>query len=219
MLSSSIREAGMELRGLIVGLGNPGPEYEKTRHNFGFMVVDALLAGWTEPDGPKPLSGRKDPFFLWRVADRDSQADWLFCKPLTWMNKSGEAVQRVSARYRIPPQRILVLHDELDLPLGRMKLKQGGGNAGHNGLRSTQQMLGVPDFSRLRLGIGKAPDRDGVSHVLGRFTAAEREALAKIIAAAAQGVRLFMRDGENAARQFCNGFSLGVCRGEEHILS
>ena len=199
----------MEIGGLIVGLGNPGAEYARTRHNFGFMVVDALLAGWTDFDAHALLSGRKDPFALWRAADRDSRADWLFCKPLTWMNRSGEAVRRVSARYRIEPRRMLVLHDELDLPLGRMKLKQGGGKAGHNGLGSLQQMLGVPDFYRLRLGIGKPPPgRDGISHVLGRFAPAEREALAGIIDAAARGVLLFLREGENAARQFCNGFSL-----------
>jgi PTH1 family peptidyl-tRNA hydrolase len=198
----------MELCGLIVGLGNPGAEYDNTRHNFGFMVVEALLAGWTGSDVPELLSRRKDPFFLWRVADRDSRADWLFCMPQTWMNRSGEAVQRAAARYRIAPQRILVLHDELDLPLGRMKLKPGGGNAGHNGLRSIQQMLGSPDFYRLRLGIGKPVGRDGASYVLGRFAAAEREPLAGTIAAAARGVLLFMREGEVAARQFCNGFSL-----------
>jgi PTH1 family peptidyl-tRNA hydrolase len=153
------------------------------------------------PDG-------KIPFFLWRVAERGNRADWLFCLPQTWMNRSGEAVQRAAARYRVAPQGILVLHDELDLPLGRMKLKLGGGNAGHNGLRSLQQMLGSPDFYRLRLGIGKPVDRDGASHVLGRFAAAEREPLARAIDAAARGVLLFMREGEVAARQFCNGFSL-----------
>jgi PTH1 family peptidyl-tRNA hydrolase len=198
----------MEVRGLIAGLGNPGPEYETTRHNFGFLVVDALLSGWPDPDGLRRLSGRKDPFLLWRAADRASRLDWLFCMPLTWMNRSGEAVQQVGAYYGISPQQMLVIHDELDLPLGRMKLKRGGGNAGHNGLRSLQQMLGTPDFCRLRLGIGNPPDRDGTSHVLGRFAPAERETLARTVAAATQGVLLFMREGENAARQFCNAFSL-----------
>lgn len=198
----------MDIRGLIVGLGNPGTEYEKTRHNFGFLVAEALLGAWTGPDAPKRLSGQKDPFSLWRVSDAASRADWLICTPLTYMNRSGEAVQRIAAYYHVEPLEILVIHDELDLPLGRMKLKKGGGNAGHNGLRSIQQSLGTPDFYRLRLGIGKPAGYDSASYVLGRFSASEQESLAKTIAAATEGTRLFMREGERAAQQFCNSFAL-----------
>lgn len=200
----------MELGGLIVGLGNPGREYEFTRHNFGFMAIEALIAS-RERQGPvNRLSGQRDPYELWRLTLPDAKGrrlDWLLATPLTFMNRSGEPVQRIAAYYQVEPESILVLHDELDLPLGRMKLKKGGGNAGHNGLRSLQQMLGTPEFYRLRLGIGKGRG-SGASWVLGRFAEEERDALRTTLAAAAEGIELFMRQGPKKAQQFCNGFSL-----------
>ena len=198
----------MNLRGLFVGLGNPGPEYERTRHNFGFMLIDALLREAESRGCVRALSGKKDPYALWRASFGGTTGEWLLCTPLTFMNRSGNAVQQTAAYYHIPPQDILVLHDELDLPLGRMKLKKGGGNAGHNGLHSIQQILGTPDFYRLRLGIGKPQGYDSASYVLARFRADEQDALAKTLDAAIRGVTLFAQDGERAAQQFCNGFSL-----------
>ena len=199
----------MDLRGLIVGLGNPGPEYERTRHNFGFMLADALLGEADKRGSVRLLSGKKDPFALWRVDfGKPAGREWLLTTPFTFMNRSGDAVQRIAAYYHLEAGDTLVLHDELDLPLGRMKFKKGGGNAGHNGLRSVQQMLGTPDFYRLRLGIGKPAGYDSASYVLSRFSQAEQEPLAKTLEAAAQGVLLFTREGERAAQQFCNGFSL-----------
>ena len=197
----------MNLRGLIAGLGNPGPEYERTRHNFGFMLADALLREAESKGCVRLLSGKKDPYALWRADFGGNAGEWLLTTPLTFMNRSGDAVQRIAAYYHIPPQDILVAHDELDLPLGRMKLKKGGGNAGHNGLKSIQQTLGTPDFYRLRLGIGKAHGYDSASYVLGRFSADEQEVLRKTLGAALWGVLLFAREGERAAQQFCNGFS------------
>jgi len=198
----------MNLRGLFVGLGNPGPEYERTRHNFGFMLIDALLREAAGKGSVRELSGKKDPYVLWRASFDGTAGEWLLCTPLTFMNRSGDAVQRIAAYYHIPAQDILVLHDELDLPLGRMKLKKGGGNAGHNGLHSIQQMLGMPDFYRLRLGIGKPQGYDSASYVLARFRADEQEALCKTLDAAVKSILLFARDGERAAQQLCNGFSL-----------
>ena len=197
----------MELKGLIAGLGNPGKEYAATRHNYGFMLVEALLEECARLGQVSALSGQKDPFRLWRCSLRGGiNAGWLVTTPLTFMNKSGEAVQRISAYYHIEPADILVLHDELDLPLGRMRLKTGGGHAGHNGIRSIQQMLGTPDFFRLRLGIGKPAGHDSVSYVLGRFAAEQQAVLAETIPAAVQGVLLFMKEGPRPAQQFCNGF-------------
>ena len=196
----------MALCGLIVGLGNPGAEYASTRHNFGFMAVETLLREMERCGTVRQLSGQKDPYGLWRIGF--GADEWLVMTPLTFMNRSGDPVQRVAAYYRLQPEQILVMHDELDLPLGRMKLKKGGGNAGHNGLKSLQQMLGTPDFYRLRLGIGRPKGYDGASYVLGRFSAEERDPLDKTLAAAVQGVTLFMREGERKAQQFCNGFSL-----------
>ena len=196
----------MELGGLIAGLGNPGKEYAATRHNYGFMLVEAFLEECLRLGSVNKLSGQKDPFHLWRCSLRGERMDWLVTTPLTFMNRSGEAVQRISAYYHIDPADILVLHDELDLPLGRMRLKTGGGHAGHNGIRSIQQMLGTPDFFRLRLGIGKPAGHDSVSYVLGRFAAEQQSVLAETIPAAVQGVLLFMKEGPRPAQQFCNGF-------------
>jgi len=198
----------MNLRGLITGLGNPGPEYERTRHNFGFMLIGALIREAESKGFVRLLSGKKDPCALWRASFGGNTGEWLLCTPFTFMNRSGDVVQRIAAYHHIQPQDILVLHDELDLPLGRMKLKKGGGNAGHNGLRSIQQMLGTPDFYRLRLGIGKPQGYDSASYVLGRFSADEQDSLVKTLDAAVRGVILFIRDGERTAQQFCNGFVL-----------
>ena len=197
----------MELSGLIAGLGNPGKEYASTRHNYGFMLVDALLEECARLGQVNKLSGQKDPFSLWRCSLRGKNGvDWLVTTPLTFMNRSGEAVQRISAYYHIAPNQILVLHDELDLPLGRMRMKIGGGHAGHNGIRSIQQMLGTPEFYRLRLGIGKPAGHDSASYVLSRFSAEQQPALTETIPAAVEGVLLFMKEGMRPAQQFCNGF-------------
>ncbi|MDL2290806.1 aminoacyl-tRNA hydrolase [Desulfovibrio sp. OttesenSCG-928-F20] len=199
----------MELGGLIVGLGNPGEQYRNTRHNLGFMVIEALLAHIREFAQTAGLSGRKDAWNLWRCPLLPGRRqEWLLAQPLTYMNNSGDAVQRVAAYYRIDIDDILVLHDELDLPLGRMKMKKGGGNAGHNGIRSIEQMLGSPDFYRLRLGVGKVPGLPGVSRVLGSFHPDEKQNLEKIIEAATHAVRLFADQGPVKAQQFCNGFRI-----------
>jgi PTH1 family peptidyl-tRNA hydrolase len=129
---------------LIVGLGNPGPEYEATRHNVGFWFVDRLasqLKASLVPQGK----------FFGRAARAGET--WLL-QPTTFMNRSGQAVAALANFYKIPPGEILVIHDDLDLPPGGIRLKQGGGNGGHNGLKDIQARLGTPDFWRLRLGIG-----------------------------------------------------------------
>ena len=198
----------MQLDGLIVGLGNPGKEYEATRHNFGFMVAEALLERCERLGSISKLSGQKDPFILWRCTIRQKeQTNWLVTMPLTFMNKSGEAVQRIADYYHVNAENIFVLHDELDIPLGRMKMKKGGGHAGHNGIRSIQQMLGTPEFHRLRLGIGKPAGFDTASYVLGRFNSEQKESLAATISAAVEGTLLFINEGLRPAQQFCNGFS------------
>lgn len=201
----------MKLGGLLVGLGNPGAEYANTRHNYGFLVIDALLRECEQPGLLSRLSGKNDPYALWKASIADAKgnrADWLLATPFTYMNRSGEAVQRIASYYRIAPEATLILHDELDLPFGRMRLKKGGGNAGHNGLKSIQQMLGTADFYRLRLGVGKPVGHDGASWVIGCFHEEEQKLLPETISAAVRGVFLYIREGERAARQFCNSFAL-----------
>ena len=137
----------MAVAGLIVGLGNPGKQYESTRHNMGFLFVDELLR---EAKNVSSMSGDKFRCELWKAALPGSPDQWLIAKPQTFMNLSGECVQPLAAWHRLLPENILVVHDELDIAPGRMKFKKGGGNAGHNGLKSITQRLGTPDFYRLR---------------------------------------------------------------------
>ena len=133
---------------LVAGLGNPGPEYERTRHNAGFWLLDSLA------DDLK-VSFTNERGFFGQVAKARYAGDTvLLVKPGTYMNRSGQAVGAVARFYKIPPEQILVVHDELDLPPGHAKLKQGGGHAGHNGLRDIQAALGTPAFWRARVGIG-----------------------------------------------------------------
>jgi PTH1 family peptidyl-tRNA hydrolase len=200
----------MDIGGLIVGLGNPGAEYSRTRHNLGFMVLERLLADREKSGGLHKLSGRKDLFALWKARFTDAggaDRDWLLSEPLTYMNASGEAVRAAAAYYRIVPEHILVVHDELDLPPGRMKMKKGGGSAGHKGVESITQCLGTPDFFRLRIGIGKAPCNT-LSFVLGRFSESEAQLMDKCIAAATESVLMLTREGAVRAQQFCNSFSV-----------
>ncbi|MDO6459561.1 aminoacyl-tRNA hydrolase [Granulosicoccaceae sp. 1_MG-2023] len=147
---------------LIAGLGNPGPQYEETRHNAGFWFLDELAAryqGVFRPD--KQFAGE-----VCKV--RVGQRTVTLLKPMTFMNRSGQSIASLAAYYRIPAERVLVVHDELDLPVGAVRIKQGGGHGGHNGLRDTIARLGK-DFWRVRLGIGHPGHKDDVvSYVLAR---------------------------------------------------
>ncbi len=155
---------------LIVGLGNPGTEYTDTRHNAGFRFLDSLL----QRTGGRLRDERKLKGRLGRVAIANSYV-WLLA-PVTYMNNSGEAVVKCAHYYRIAPQQILVVHDELDLPLGTVRLKQGGGDGGHNGVRDIATRLGSTDFVRLRIGIGHPGSGDEtVSHVLRKAPPTEQE--------------------------------------------
>lgn len=141
---------------LIVGLGNPGPEYQHTRHNAGFWLVDELAWQWK-------ASWRNEGKFFGTIARAETggQEVWLL-KPMTYMNLSGKAVSALARFYKIDRQEILVIHDELDLPPGTAKLKQGGGHGGHNGLKDITAQMGGNDFWRLRIGIGHPGDRNAV---------------------------------------------------------
>lgn len=141
---------------LIVGLGNPGPQYEATRHNAGFWWVDQVC----DELGARISQEAKFLGQAGRVKIGSSEA-WLL-KPATFMNRSGQSVAALANFYKIPPEAILVVHDELDLPPGTVKLKKGGGNGGHNGLKDISAHLGTQDYWRLRLGIGHPGDRNAV---------------------------------------------------------
>lgn len=160
---------------LIAGLGNPGPDYSETRHNAGFWFVDACARKWD-----CPLSGESRFFGEAGRVRQDGRDVWLL-KPSTFMNRSGQSVAALARFYKIQPQEILVVHDELDLQPGEIRLKQGGGNGGHNGLKDIEAQLGSKDFWRLRLGIGHPRSlgltQDVVDFVLHRPRQHEREAI------------------------------------------
>jgi PTH1 family peptidyl-tRNA hydrolase len=183
---------------LVVGLGNPGKEYARTRHNVGEECVQLLA----ERHGAPLKSGRDNALVGEARFGRGLDAPRVVLAfPLTYMNESGQAVAALVRRYRIEaPEQIIVVHDELDLPPGVMKLKAGGGLAGHNGLRSISQHLKTQDFLRVRIGVGKPPSKErGASHVLTRIPARQRDELDAKVAEAADAVESIVARGIDAA--------------------
>ena len=159
---------------LIVGLGNPGQEYERTRHNAGFWLVER----YAQANG---IVLRKDAKFKALVGRLDAHGAWLLL-PQSFMNLSGQPVQMLAGFFKIKPEEILVVHDELDFPPGVARLKQGGGIAGHNGLKDISQRLATHEYWRLRLGVGKPPPgREGADYVLERPPAEEKSAIDAVI--------------------------------------
>jgi peptidyl-tRNA hydrolase, PTH1 family len=196
-------------RWLIVGLGNPGVEYAGNRHNAGFLVAD-LLADRAS------LRFRSGKLRASVAEGRLAGLPVTISKPLTFMNNSGGPVAALRDYYRVPVSKIVVLHDELDLPFGTIRLKLGGGDNGHNGLRSVSAVLGTRDYYRLRFGIGRPPGRmDPAAFVLRDFTAAERKELPYLIDRSADAVEALLSSGLAAAQNAFhgNGPSAGTADG------
>lgn len=195
-----------EERWLIVGLGNPGAEYAGHRHNAGFLVADLLA----DRVGVRLRAGK----FRASVGDgRLAGRPVTIAKPMTFMNDSGGPVAALRDYYRLPVDRIVVLHDELDLPFGTIRLKKGGGDNGHNGLRSVTAALRTPDYHRLRFGIGRPPGRmDPAAYVLRDFAPPERKELPFLIDRSADAVEALLTDGLAAAQ---NAFHPGSPRGSD----
>lgn len=169
---------------LWIGLGNPEPAMARQRHNIGFMAVDRIA----ERHGFAPWRSR---FKGWTAEGSVGGEKVLALKPATYMNASGEAVQTAAGFYKLPPAAITAFHDELDLAPGRVRVKLGGGAAGHNGLRSMDRSLGTPDYWRVRLGIGHPGHKDRVTgHVLGDFAKADQAWLAALLDAVADAAGL-----------------------------
>jgi peptidyl-tRNA hydrolase, PTH1 family len=185
---------------LVVGLGNPGKEYARTRHNVGAETVDLLV----ERAGEKLKAGRDKAL----VADaRMCGRRVVLAFPTTYMNESGLAVGALMRRHKLDePGQLIVVHDELDLPPGVVRVKVGGGLAGNNGLRSITQHLKTQDYIRVRIGIGKPPSKErGADHVLSRLPKAERDLLDIAIVTAADAVEVVLADGPDAAMRQFNG--------------
>ncbi|GAA4052176.1 aminoacyl-tRNA hydrolase [Agromyces indicus] len=182
---------------LVVGLGNPGAQYAGNRHNVGQMVADELASriGAT-------FKSHKTPS---RVAEGflgPGRPKLVLAKPNSYMNTSGGPVSALLKFYSLPVDRLIVVHDELDIPFDTVRLKRGGGHGGHNGLRDIQKASGSPEFTRVRVGIGRPPGRmDAADYVLRDFAGAEREALPNLLADAADAVESIVTDGLVAAQQ------------------
>ncbi|RTZ98028.1 MAG: aminoacyl-tRNA hydrolase [Deltaproteobacteria bacterium] len=184
---------------LVVGLGNPGRKYRQTRHNTGFMVVDALAA-------------------MWRVAFSDRLTDIEFgrhslvgidvfiAKPLGYMNNSGPPVQQLVDRYHFKYEDLIIVYDDIDLAFGTLKIKEKGGSGGHNGIKSIMQTFGSGAFTRLRVGIGRPiPGVDVTGHVLRPFELSERDPLLRVIDRAAEAVHAILCEGTLSAMNRFNG--------------
>ena len=190
----------MAIAGAIVGLGNPGREYEHSRHNSGFDVLTNLLE-LAEKDGiVRSQNGSKFLAKLWQVEGDFLDGHWLLAEPQTYMNASGQSVQPLLAWHKLKPSDLIVIHDELDIPVGELRFKFGGGNAGHNGLKSICQQLGTNDFYRLRIGIGRpAHKTDVLNWVLGKPKDEEQEKLALAQKEALKILTAFTKQGLQAA--------------------
>lgn len=178
----------------VAGLGNPGPEYTGTRHNIGFMVIDELAAqlglAWEKSTRWDALTSK--------------QGDLVLAKPVSFMNRSGHPLVAIAQFYKIAPSEILVVLDDLALPLGRIRIRAGGGTGGHNGLDSVIMQFGTEDIPRLRIGIGAAPTAGSVDYVLGRFFEEERAQVNSAIDRSVQAIKCAVDNGVVAAMNTFN---------------
>jgi peptidyl-tRNA hydrolase, PTH1 family len=186
------RRASAPADWLIVGLGNPGSEYAGTRHNIGFEVANVLASRW---ELPKPKSKYRGLLTQGRTGPGGPRVAVLL--PQTYMNEAGQSVGPARGAFHLPLERVLVIHDEIDLPFGEIRSRTGGGLAGHNGLKSLRQSLGSPDFARVRIGVGRPPTTDPdrvAAYVLGRFREPRQEVERLIEDAADAAERIVLDD-------------------------
>lgn len=182
---------------IIVGLGNPGRQYAQTRHNFGFFVVDELAQRTNAPSSRKRMNAE--------VSETRYDGDRLvLVMPQTFMNASGVAVREIMRWYKVAPEDVLIIVDDLDLRYGQIRLRARGGAGGHNGLKSIFQEIGTQEIPRLRIGIGRS-GRHAVGHVLSKFTEEERETLPGLISEAADAAETWLREGTLEAMNLING--------------
>jgi PTH1 family peptidyl-tRNA hydrolase len=185
---------------LIVGLGNPGADYAKTRHNAGFLLVEKLAAQW------RCDWSKERKFQAWGARAERGGKTVILAEPQTFMNLSGESVGALVKFYQLPLERILVVVDDADLPLGEIRLRPSGGTGGHHGLESVMQHIGSREYARLRLGIGRKDEaRQITGHVLGKFSAAENELLEKVLERAAGQLECWLDAGIQKAMSQFNG--------------
>ncbi len=191
---------------LIVGLGNPGSKYEKTRHNIGFMAIDTLARVWQIP----LAENRK---FQGIVGEGTYSGNKIrLLKPLTFMNNSGQSIRAVVDWYKLSPESVLVVYDDMDLPMGKIRIRLSGSAGGQNGMKSAIAHLGTQTFPRLRIGIGSPKslpgDKDGASHVLGTFSAAEAKLIPDVLDLTVGAIELSLKQGVEKSMSLYNNRSV-----------
>jgi PTH1 family peptidyl-tRNA hydrolase len=189
---------------LIVGLGNPEPKYNKTRHNIGFEAVDALAESWH-------ISWKENRRFQGLFAEGLAPAGnkVYLLKPLTYMNRSGQSVGAVVNWYKLTAQSVLVIYDDLDLPVGRLRIRLSGSAGGHNGMKSVISHLGSQNFPRLRIGIGKSNGKEEtVNHVLGKFVPTEAKMIEEVLQLVVRAIELSLEEGIEKAMSFYNSVDI-----------
>lgn len=187
---------------LIVGLGNPGTKYDQTRHNIGFVAIDALARTWQI----NLLENRKFQGIFGE--GRAASGKMRLLKPTTFMNLSGQSIRAVMDWYKLPAEAVLIIYDDMDLPLGKIRLRQSGSAGGHNGMKSAIAHLGSQNFPRLRIGIGAPkegePDKQVISHVLGRFSSGEERLLPEVLNLISGAVEMSLKQGIPKAMSLYN---------------
>ena len=174
---------------LVVGLGNPGPQYRETRHNVGFLVIDELARRWR-------VEQWREMFEALTAKTAVDAGAVLLAKPMTFMNLSGQSVAGLAGFFKVEPADVLVISDDAALPLAKLRARRSGTDGGHNGLKSVIESLGTTAFPRLRVGVGRGEgQRELADHVLGRFMADEREEVSAAVLRAADATEMFLRDG------------------------
>ncbi|MBW4668384.1 MAG: aminoacyl-tRNA hydrolase [Cyanomargarita calcarea GSE-NOS-MK-12-04C] len=207
-MTEAVAKKALVIPQLIVGLGNPEPKYDQTRHNIGFAAVDALSRSWQIPVS----TNRKFQGEFGEGTARGGDKIRLL-KPLTYMNLSGQSIQAVTSWYKLPPESVLVVYDDMDLPLGKTRLRLSGSAGGHNGMKSAIAHLSSDNFPRLRIGIGKPKgaandDVNTVSHVLGRFSAVENKLMSEVLQFVVECAELCLKQGVEKAMNRCNSAAI-----------
>ncbi|MDH6060832.1 aminoacyl-tRNA hydrolase [Chrysosporum bergii ANA360D] len=204
-MTEVVTQPSLVIPQLIVGLGNPEPKYDRTRHNIGFAAIDELSRHWLIPLAEnRKFQGEYGE----GVALGNHKVRLL--KPLTYMNNSGQSIQSVTSWYKLSPDSVLVIYDDMDLPLGKTRLRLSGSAGGHNGMKSAIAHLHTQNFPRLRIGIGKPnhssnqDNSESISHVLGKFSAAETQLMSVILGFVVECVEFSLKQGVEKTMNLCN---------------
>lgn len=195
---------------LIVGLGNPGSKYEQTRHNIGFAAIDSLAQSWRIP-----LSENRKFQGIFGEGRAPNGDKIRLLKPLTYMNLSGQSIRAVTDWFKLPPESVLIIYDDMDLPVGKLRLRLSGSAGGHNGMKSAIAHLGSQNFPRLRIGIGNPKNQpnansETISHVLGRFSQAETQAIGEVLKLTQEAIELSLKQGLPKAMSLYNNRAIAL---------